>query len=114
MSATTQGLWTVTDHLCRECLGRILYRVDGAAAGTHQCSNCAADAAGAIEALCSCGLRLKDGKDMGFRCLPNPKRGPDFPAEIVVTRKAGAKEEAFTTVQSALPLRVYKPVMVPE
>lgn len=92
--SSVSGLWGFTDHVCRECLDRIMLRLDGPLAGQlHRCSGCGAEANGNVEWLCACGAQYRNhpkvstklrGKNMGFRCIKNPKRSGDFPAEIVV------------------------------
>lgn len=97
------GLWRFTDHLCRECLGRIMQRMDGPEAGLHRCTNCGASAPGAVEDICACGIRLRPDRDMGYRCQVNPKPTFDFPPEVVVARVAPETDEPAS--QAALPLR---------
>ncbi len=98
----TPGLYTVTDHVCRECLGRILERVDNPAGG-YRCSNCGASTVGAVESLCACGMRIDANADLGFRCEPNPKQTFEFPHEVVVRRRQA--EDTQGAQQLAIPLR---------
>lgn len=103
----SRGAYILTNHLCRECLGRILQRIDGEGAGLHRCSNCGAEASGEVESICACGMRLSDQTDLRFRCMRNPKRSPKFPAEVVVRRVDLGGEGDDNILQSALPLRDY-------
>lgn len=74
--------WTLTDHVCAECLGRVLRSLDGE---RTRCSNCGAESTDRYESLCCCGIRLKNGRDAGIRCMPNPQQTPELPCEIVAT-----------------------------
>ncbi|HTO99797.1 MAG TPA: hypothetical protein VMJ64_00360 [Anaerolineales bacterium] len=67
-------------HACRKCLGPILQTEDG-----FVCAVC--DAAGARgEEICGCGISAGEGgrKNLSFRCIPNPERGPASPAAVVI------------------------------
>ena len=77
--------WTLTDHVCRICFGRVLERTDGR---QHfaRCSHCGAEARGTHLALCACGTKI-GGRDAGLRCAPNPDRSPDDPAEYIAVCK---------------------------
>lgn len=78
-------VWTLVDHACRTCFGRVVE-----ADGLFRCTGCGAQASGSPESICGCGVlpgpMAKRVGDAGarFRCGPNPRRGPDSPAEIVV------------------------------
>lgn len=99
------GLWIFTDHVCRECLGRVMQRMDGQAAGTFRCSTCGGETSDAIESLCACGSRLKPDSDLGFRCVHNPKRTASVPHEIAVVRTQSATLAEVSHQQTALALR---------
>lgn len=74
--------YTLTDHCCRACLGRVLQAVDGS---HHRCAECGATAVGTVHHLCACGTRLKTGRSAGLCCQRNPDPPtPEAPAEIVV------------------------------
>jgi len=69
-----------TGHACRSCLGRVL-RCDE----TFRCSICEAESHGSPDAICGCGLRPTGiARQGGFRCAPNPARGPASPAAVVI------------------------------
>lgn len=116
MSVTVAGLWGFTDHCCRECLNRIMVRLDGPATRmVHRCSGCGAEGVGEVEVLCACGARYRDhakvdtrhrGKNMGFRCVINPRRSDDTPAEIAV--KYVRIQDSLPISQPALPLRYFQ------
>lgn len=104
------GIFRMTNHVCRECLGPIGQRVDGAV-HLFKCLSCGFEHAGAINEICGCGMRKKDGKgELGFRCVRNPKQNPGFPAVIVLKRVPPSQR---AEAQQALPIRFYKPVRVP-
>ena len=74
------GGFSLTDHACRVCLGRILERD-----GMFVCAICGAEAQGVPDAICGCGLRARDvRKTGGFRCAPNPQPTPANPARVVI------------------------------
>lgn len=80
------GLWGVTDHVCRHCLGRILERN-----GRFVCSNCEATGSLTPKAICGCGMKPPKGTVLlpgragqSYHCGPNPERGPDNLAAICV------------------------------
>lgn len=93
MADSSTQLWTLTDHVCRVCFGRILRTSadENAPAGVHRyrCSNCGVEAsARQVSSVCSCGLRLKSGKDAGIRCERNTEPTPEFPSEVVASQVA--------------------------
>jgi len=80
-------LWSLSDHVCRECLGRILIRQTG---DTTQalCADCGAEAAGDHKSLCACGAKMADGTDAGLRCVINPEFSPSMPQKIAIVHKS--------------------------
>jgi hypothetical protein len=99
----TAGLYRLTDHVCRECLARIVERMDGPEAGTYRCSMCGVTTSAEVESICACGLHLKTGPDMRFRCVHNHKRSQQFPYELAVRRIAPGEDERL--IQQVLPVR---------
>lgn len=75
--------WTLTDHVCRLCFGRILETVEPDRTHRARCSNCGTEVRGTHLKLCACGTKLRDGRDAGLRCVENPNRGPEDMAEII-------------------------------
>lgn len=71
----------MTDHACRSCLGPILEQD-----GRFVCAVCDAEAQGAPDPICGCGLRPRDmcAAPAGFRCAPNPLRSPANPARVII------------------------------
>lgn len=120
MSSLVPGIWSFTDHCCRDCLCRIMSRLDGPVERQlHRCSGCGAEAAGEVEALCACGAHYRDhpkvgakrGLLFGFRCIINPRRDPvDFPAEVVA-KQIRLDDETLKPLprQHGLLLRTMKP-----
>jgi hypothetical protein len=74
-----QSIWTVTDHVCVQCLGRVLQQGE-----TYRCSQCGANGQGEPAVICACGIAAPKlhGRTV-FRCGPNPRRVPGEP-EIAV------------------------------
>ena len=82
----TEFQWTLTRHVCRVCLGRVLTRkAIGGGRRVWRCTNCGIEREGPAEtALCCCGIRLgKQQRDAGIRCVANPDRKPENMSEIV-------------------------------
>lgn len=77
--------WTVTQHACRVCLGRILERRDERGNLHARCADCGLEKEGDHRKLCACGTKLRDGRNAGLKCVVNATRTPEIPAEIVVT-----------------------------
>lgn len=81
--------WTITDHVCRCCFGRVLVRETFDRKRVYRCSNCGLEAEGRTEAaVCCCGMKLKTGVDAGIRCGVNHDRTPEFPSEITACQVA--------------------------
>jgi hypothetical protein len=77
------ALFQLTDHVCRNCLGRVLRRHDLDGATVVQCSNCAHEAVGEPAAICCCGI--KRGRYDRLRCVRIEHRIEGVAAEVVVT-----------------------------
>jgi hypothetical protein len=75
--------WTLTDHVCRLCFGRVLETVEADRTHRARCSNCGTEVRGTHIKLCACGTKLRDGRDAGLRCVENPTRGPADLSEII-------------------------------
>ena len=75
-----EGTWTITDHVCRQCLGRVLQR------GTvFRCAMCGAEGQGEPAAICACGIAAPrlHGRPL-FRCGPNPAPAAGEPGEAQI------------------------------
>jgi DNA-directed RNA polymerase subunit RPC12/RpoP len=83
-------IWSITEHVCVSCMGRVLERplldVKGMPAGrerVYRCADCGLERDGYTPAvICTCGLKLK-GRTIGMRCEANPDKTPEFSAEII-------------------------------
>lgn len=76
----SDALYRRTAHCCRTCLGPVLQGEAG-----FICAIC--DTVGAAaEEICGCGIKQagQSGKNLGFRCAPNPARGQNSPAAVVI------------------------------
>jgi hypothetical protein len=71
--------WKVLDHVCRLCYGRLLERD-----GVIRCAECDFEVTGPVQALCTCGAKLKNGRNAGLRCQVNPTPTLEQPARVVV------------------------------
>lgn len=79
--------WEITDHLCRNCYGRILETTKQVSSGfvkEVRCSNCGFSAVGPATRLCWCGHKLPGGRNAGLRCQKNESPTPEMPGEIIV------------------------------
>lgn len=99
--AMHSGLWRITDHICLQCLGRVVQSPED---GAYRCSICGSTSPDQVETICMCGARAKEDKDLGYRCMPNPKRSFEFPHEIVAAKVRLGK--VVSGGQPALPLRL--------
>lgn len=84
MSATIDHRYSMTDHCCKYCLGRVLVRYD-----TFVCSVCEVESHGSPTGICGCGMKasrdeLPAGLRGAYRCGINPDRSVINPARIVV------------------------------
>lgn len=73
-------MWVLTDHVCRQCMGRIM--VDG---DIYMCADCEATVVGKVEDVCACGAA-----NGSLKCIRNPERGvgkPMFVARWIDARK---------------------------
>jgi hypothetical protein len=77
------ALYRLTDHVCRNCLGRILRHLTLDGRTVVQCSNCGVEAVGESPVICACGIRR--GPFARLRCARLERPIPGVAAEIVVT-----------------------------
>jgi hypothetical protein len=75
--------WRFEDHVCRQCLGRVVSRQAEDGQTVVRCSNCGTQAMGEPSATCACGIR--GGNYAGLRCARVERAIPGLPAEIAVT-----------------------------
>jgi hypothetical protein len=74
--------WTLTDHVCRRCFGRVLERSDVGGRRIARCADCGAEAVGSHDALCACGADLGMAK-LRLRCERQAAPTPEHPSEII-------------------------------
>lgn len=84
--------WTITRHICRACMGRVLKRESFDGKRHYRCANCGIEREGVSEsAMCCCGMKLgRAQRDAGVRCITNPLRTPECMSEIVATQVVGS------------------------
>ncbi len=70
--------WELTDHVCRECAGRILRAADG---DSFRCADCGRHEFD-LEDVCCCGMQGVGSARL--RCTPNITGRPMGAPEIVV------------------------------
>ncbi len=75
--------WRFEDHVCAQCLGRIVSRVAEDGQRIMQCSNCGAEGVGDPPVICACGIRR--GKFDRLRCVRLEHRIEGVAAEVVVS-----------------------------
>lgn len=79
--------WRLTPHCCRVCFGRVLARETFDHKHVYRCSNCGIEKEGRSEAaICSCGMKLKNGVDAGIRCQAQEHPTPEFPSQVVAVQ----------------------------
>jgi hypothetical protein len=78
--------WQIADHVCRECLGRLLFRaVDNQTEVI--CANCEERGFGDVEDFCWCGWDCGDFGKRVFECFRNPKRTQTVSGVILVRER---------------------------
>lgn len=81
--ANSDPLWSLTQHCCRCCFGRILSRPHGTPGmRIFRCADCGLEKEGhQASCLCACGAKL-NARNAAIRCQPNERPTPEFPFEI--------------------------------
>lgn len=74
--------WEVSKHVCRVCFGRVLMREENEQI-VARCADCALQVTGRVQDLCSCGAKLKTGRNAGFKCEVNEQHIAGVSQEIV-------------------------------
>jgi len=92
-------MWKLTNHVCRECHGRILSSLgishnpqqsivdDGRhvkVSNVYRCADCGLECSQSVSSICACGCKLANGKSAGYKCVKNPDRKPGQQQEILV------------------------------
>lgn len=79
-------VWSLTDHICGQCLARVLERREADGMRKFRCSNCGVEGEGrqglAHPPICACSSKLGK-RDAGIRCVRNERARPELPSEIV-------------------------------
>jgi hypothetical protein len=94
--------WQITDHVCRVCLGRVLF---DPARNISRCADCGLEGEGGHESVCVCGVNFSSGNSAGLRCIRNPSIGPDAPQEIMVERVVAAPATFLVATTSPIDRR---------
>jgi hypothetical protein len=68
--------WSMVDHICRTCGGRIVASADGARV---RCAECGSSATGGHEEICWCGA-LPAGSRARLKCVRNEHPTPESPS----------------------------------
>ena len=85
-----QELWSIIDHACRHCMGRLLQRTDAHGQTIIRCAECGSTETGDHTALCWCGVTvLRQGYP--FKCYRNPRLSLEVPQEILVCERPLSK-----------------------
>lgn len=89
--------WELSPHICRVCLARVLVRNTFDRRKVYRCSNCETEAEGVgPQVICCCGMKMRAGRDLGVRCVPNPRRTPENPARIVAMQVDAVEQKKLT------------------
>jgi hypothetical protein len=80
--ADPTAAWTLTEHCCRVCFGRVLKRIAEDGQPIVLCCDCGAAAEGDHDALCACGAELGPAK-VRLQCQRQAEPTPEAPCEIV-------------------------------
>lgn len=97
--------WEFTDHACKHCMGRVLRRVNPGGVVVVRCAECGASATGEHEALCWCGVEVRQHGNI-FECYRNPEVSLGVPQEILVREKPIVKLERRSEPRRSNPVRV--------
>lgn len=84
-------MWHISDHVCRHCLGRLLYSRDAIGQTRYRCADCGAEHTGDVDGLCMCGAKLTNGANAGFICIRNPNPTAGAPQQIVAAPKVKSR-----------------------
>ena len=82
LAARERSDWRIEDHVCGACLGRVVSRKAKGETRIVRCTNCGLSGARSVTSICACGSKIGP-KDAGIRCVPNPRRSPESPSEII-------------------------------
>lgn len=75
--------WELIDHICANCLCRIVSAPSEDGRTLYRCTGCGKKAEGeSPSVLCACGMKTKFGSDLAIRCVLNLGSVP-CPFEVV-------------------------------
>jgi hypothetical protein len=78
--------WELSDHACRQCLGRVLQRRLGGVVVEARCAECGSAGSGGAASICCCGAEAGTlGKIL--ECFRNPDITPAVPQEVLVRER---------------------------
>jgi hypothetical protein len=86
-TADPGAAWTLTDHCCRVCFGRVLARTAADGRRVVRCADCGASAEGGHDALCACGIATGAAK-VRLQCQRQAAPTSEYPSEIVAVEAA--------------------------
>lgn len=103
--------FTLLDHACRVCGGRLLESTLGTGEQHVRCAECGLNVDAETSArtpwqsICYCGVTLAGGVDAGLRCMRSKARTPERPHEVVVCHRPPEKARPSST-HAPRPVRV--------
>ena len=86
-----ETLFSLANHVCRRCFGRLLSAPGTGNNRRYVCSNCGESASGqSPDVLCACGMTLKErGPNIRLLvCTPNPNPTAELPSLFVAAAAA--------------------------
>ncbi len=75
--------WRFEDHVCAQCLGRIVSRRADDGRPIARCSSCGTEAVGQASTICVCGVRR--GPYAKLRCIRIDHALPGVMAQVVAS-----------------------------
>lgn len=96
--------WTVVDHACLNCGGRVLVRLHKGREIEARCAECGSQAEGDHSAVCCCGADLGElGKVL--ECFRNPNVSKEVPYQILVRERVTTPAEREARASKPVRLR---------
>lgn len=83
-------MWSLTDHACGRCFGRVLMSVD---TGEFRCAECGHSGHGEVGSVCCCGVVVA-GKVGALECYRNDAVSDAVPQEVLVRERPKASERS--------------------
>lgn len=79
----TPPAWTLVDHACRYCFGRVLGRKVRGKIVEVRCAECGKGEQGEAASICCCGMEC-GALGHALECFRNPSPSAENPQEIMV------------------------------